>query len=100
MDVKNKKVAVALSGGVDSSVCALLLKQQGYEVVGITGKMTPMPSSDIVVQNAQKVADKLDIEFKVLNVSQHFEEKVIRYFEEGYKRGETPNPCAICNKFI
>ena len=99
---KNKmtKVAVALSGGVDSSVTALLLKQKGYEVIGITGKMNNLPASDIVCQNAKVVADKLEILHYILDLSQNFNEKVINYFDNGYLNSETPNPCAMCNKCI
>lgn len=95
-----KKVAVALSGGVDSSVTALLLKNKGYEVVGITGKMTNFPSSDDVCKNAKAVADKLGIEHYVLDLSEDFEKDVIKYFNESYLKSETPNPCAMCNKKI
>lgn len=95
-----KKVAVALSGGVDSSVTALLLKQQGYEVVGVTAKTTNSPEAEQVVKNAGRVAEKLEIPFYPLDVSDVFEEKVIKYFEESYKNGETPNPCIMCNKYM
>lgn len=94
------KVAVALSGGVDSSVTALLLKQKGYEVVGITGKMTHSPSAETVCQNAKAVADKLGIEHYVLDVSDAFQKQVIDYFDKSYLKSETPNPCAMCNKCI
>lgn len=94
------KVAVALSGGIDSAVTAALLLEQGYEVVGITGKMTCTEDSEQVVMNAKKVADKLNIEHFVVDVSEKFNQKIIKYFEESYKKGETPNPCIMCNKHI
>lgn len=95
-----KKVAVALSGGVDSSVTAYLLKQQGYDVIGITGKMTNNENSDTVIQNAKSVADYLGIEHYTIDAAKEFQEKVINYFDNSYKSGETPNPCIMCNKFI
>lgn len=95
-----KKVAVALSGGIDSSVCALLLKKQGFDVVGITGKMTNDNDSETVCQNAKAVAEKLDIEHYVLDLSEDFQKNIIDYFINSYKNGETPNPCIFCNKKI
>ena len=94
------KVAVALSGGIDSAVTAALLKEQGYEVVGITARMTCSEDAELVVQNANKVAQKLGIEHFVLDSTKEFEEKVIKYFESSYKEGKTPNPCILCNKYI
>ena len=76
-----KKVAVALSGGVDSSVTAYLLKQQGYDVIGITGKMTNNENSDTVIQNAKSVADYLGIEHYTIDAAKEFQEKVINYFD-------------------
>lgn len=96
----NKRVAVALSGGIDSAVTALLLKEQGYDVIAITGKMTCSCDFDIVIENAKKVADNLGIEHYTLDVSKDFANKVIDYFEASYKAGETPNPCIMCNKYI
>ena len=98
--VKNKKVAIALSGGVDSSVAALLLKNQGYEVVGITGKMVDDENFLIVCQNAKNVADKIGIKHYVLDLSEDFKKNIIDYFINAYKNGETPNPCIVCNKTI
>ena len=100
MERNGKKAVVALSGGVDSSVSALLLKQQGYEVIGLTGRMVNSPAAETVVQNAKIVADSLGIEHHVFDASEIFKQKVIDYFEKTYQSGETPNPCIMCNKFI
>ncbi len=94
------KVAVALSGGVDSSVTAFLLKEQGYDVIGVTAKTTCSPEAEQVIQNANKVAKKLEIPFYPLDVTEMFREKIIKYFEESYSKGETPNPCIMCNKYM
>lgn len=95
-----KKVVVALSGGIDSAVAAKLLLEQGYEVVGLTGKMTCSEESGVIVKNAKKVADRLGIEHCVYDATKVFEEKIINYFETSYREGLTPNPCIMCNKFI
>ena len=95
-----KKAVVALSGGVDSSVTALILKNCGYEVEGITGRMTDTEASDKVCENAEKVAHKLGIKHYVLDISQNFKNRVIDYFENSYAIGETPNPCIVCNEFF
>lgn len=105
-----EKVVVGLSGGVDSAVAAYLLKEQGYEVIGINMQVTPKNQgfeereggccslSD--VNDARAVADKLDIFFYVLNFRDIFEKKVIDYFIDDYLKGFTPNPCIACNKHI
>lgn len=97
---KQKTVVVAMSGGVDSSVTALLLQQQGYKVIGLTGKMTDTTSANTVVQNAKRVADMLGIELIVFNTIDRFQEKVIDYFVNSYKFGKTPNPCIMCNQYV
>lgn len=94
------KVAVALSGGLDSSVTCHLLKEQGFEVAAITAKMVDDENFEQVVQNAKMVADKIGIPHYVLNLSSIFNERVISYFENSYKNALTPNPCIMCNKFI
>lgn len=94
------KIAVAMSGGIDSSVTAFLLKQQGYDVIGISAQTMHDESSLQVIQNAKNVADKLEIPFYSLDVSDVFNEKVIKYFKDSYKAGETPNPCIMCNKYM
>lgn len=94
------KVAVALSGGVDSSVTAFLLKQAGHDVVGITANTTNSAEAQQVVKNAKSVADKLGIQFYEFDATKIFQDKVVKYFENSYKSGETPNPCIMCNKYM
>jgi tRNA-specific 2-thiouridylase len=101
-------VVVAMSGGVDSSVAAALLKQQGYDVIGMmlrlwseTGKEESnrccTPDSMAL---ARRVAAKLEIPFYVVDAKEIFHDTVVNYFLDGYARGETPNPCLICNRQI
>ncbi len=97
-----KKVVIGLSGGVDSSVAALLLKQSGYEVIGVT--MDLLPSTDLSssssIDDAKKVADKLGIPFYSLDFKDEFKKYVIDYFAKEYMAGKTPNPCIECNKHL
>jgi len=102
------KVVVALSGGVDSSVAAALLKAQGYDVIGMMLRLWSEPGKedsnrcctpDSMAQ-ARRVAAKLDIPFYVIDAKDVFRETVVQYFLDGYARGETPNPCLICNRQI
>lgn len=94
-----KKVIVAMSGGVDSSVTAYKMVEEGYDVTGITLSMG-RNCDEIAIGDAKKVAEKLNIKHKVLDVSKDFDENVINYFVNSYLLGETPNPCAKCNKFV
>ena len=118
----NKSVILAMSGGVDSSVAAYLLKQQGYNVTGVTMRLCEEycdnddvcgtgtadgASTDIElcpaasnIDLARSVADKLDMEFMVLDYRNEFQEFVINPFVESYEKGLTPNPCIECNKNI
>ena len=98
------KVVVGLSGGVDSSVAALLLKEAGYEVVGVSVLLNPEggnPNSCCSISAlhlARRVAAKLDIPFHTLDYSEGFRREIITYFIDEYRRGRTPNPCLLCNR--
>ena len=89
---------VALSGGVDSSVAAALLIEQGYSVIGVTLRFLPGTGGDAVEHAARCAADELGIELKVVDCSEEFEQRVIRPFCHAYLEGLTPNPCAVCNR--
>ncbi len=94
-----EKILVGMSGGVDSSVCAALLKQQGFTVGGVTLNLND--SFDIEnIADAKAVCDKLDIEHFSVELKDDFKNKVIDDFINEYISGRTPNPCIVCNKYI
>lgn len=106
-----KKVVVGMSGGVDSSVAAWLLKEQGYEVIGVTMQIWQDEDPGRVeenggccglsaVEDARRVASKLGIPYYVMNFKKDFKEKVIDYFMKEYLHGRTPNPCIACNRYV
>jgi len=103
-----KRVIVAMSGGVDSSVAAVMLKEQGYEVIGIALQTTDYSKflsnesggtccSIKDMEDARRVAEKIGIPFYVLNTEKVFDSLVVNYFINDYLQGRTPNPCAVCN---
>lgn len=91
-----EKIAVAMSGGVDSSVTAALLLEKGYDVVGVTMNLFPDDAS--AISDAQQVAKTLGIAHEVVNLQEKFQKNVIDYFLKSYANGETPNPCVVCNE--
>lgn len=104
-----KKVLLGMSGGVDSSVAAYLLQEQGYEVIGMTMKLwnddrfkkTDADGKEISgYADAKLIAEKLGIKFQVINFEKSFKKHVMDYFVKAYIEGETPNPCVACNKHV
>ncbi len=111
MSRKGKLVVVAMSGGVDSSAAAAILKKEGYEVIGVTMRLwtegnggSPVTHrrccSTEEAEDARRVCQVLDIPFYVLNFEAQFQTYVVDYFCREYLRGRTPNPCLACNKWI
>lgn len=98
----NKKVLLGMSGGVDSSVSAILLKEQGYDVIGITMKLwhDECNCSENMIYDAKSVCDKLGIPHLVFDFEKEFKDKVINNFISQYKEAKTPNPCIECNKYL
>lgn len=105
------KVVVGMSGGVDSSVAAYLLKEQGYDVIGVTMQIWQDEEQVMqeenggccglsAVDDARRVAAALEIPYYVMNFKKEFKEHVIDYFVEEYQNGRTPNPCITCNRYV
>ena len=101
-----KKVLLGMSGGVDSSVSAILLKKKGYEVIGATMKLwtgekkIDKEKNEKTINDAKKVCDELGIKHYVFDAQKEFEQCVINNFVSQYQNAETPNPCIECNKYI
>src|SRR5664279_668005 len=100
-----ERVVVGLSGGVDSSVAAYLLKNEGYDVIGVfminwkenIGSLTSGCSWEDDVTFAEMTAKKLDIPFQVVDLSEYYRKRVVDYMFAEYERGRTPNPDVLCN---
>lgn len=102
------KVVVGMSGGVDSSMAAALLQEEGYDVIGITLQVWEATGPEVeggccsnsAIDDARRVAFILGIPHYVMNFRSYFEETVVDYFAQSYLAGETPNPCLACNKYV
>lgn len=105
-DNKNTRIVVGMSGGVDSSVTALLLKQQGYEVIGIFMKNWDDTdefgycTAEADAEDVRRVCEQLDIPYYTVNFEKEYFDKVFSYFLDEYKAGRTPNPDVMCNREI
>ena len=111
VEKRRKRVVVAMSGGVDSSVAAALLVQEGYEVIGMMMRLWSEPSANGIaptnrcctpdqMADARRVANHLDIPFFVVDVQDHFRESIVQFFIDEHLAGRTPNPCIECNRKI
>jgi len=104
--IEKKKVSVAMSGGIDSAVAALLALEQGYEVSGVTMKLCPKITDDGTdltandIADAKAVCDKIGIEHTVYDLEDKFHNTVVKDFIDTYVSGGTPNPCIVCNKLL
>lgn len=109
--MSKKKVVIGMSGGVDSSVAAYLLKEKGYDVIGVTMQIWQDEEQAVqeenggccglsAVDDARRVANDLGIPYYVMNFKSEFKENVMDYFVDEYLQGRTPNPCIACNRFV
>lgn len=99
--MRSKRVLLGMSGGTDSSVSAILLKEQGYEVAGLTFRMFGEEDEEPeFIKDARKLADELSIPHYVMDIRHEFEQSVLHYFETEYLAGRTPHPCVFCNNHI
>ena len=100
LPVAKRKVAVALSGGLDSAVAALLLKEAGYEVIGIHMCLWDSPGFEYQANRAENICRILGIPYHQVDLQKEFESRVVDYFCQEYQQGRTPNPCVACNQHI
>lgn len=103
--MEKKRILVAMSGGVDSSAVCLMLRERGYEVLGMTMRVFDLPgqfgeddTEPDFLRSARRLADRLGIEHIVADVREEFRQSIVRYFVSEYRAGRTPNPCVVCNR--
>lgn len=108
MNKTREKIVVAMSGGVDSSVCAALMKERGHDVIGMMLRLWSVPGKEAenrcctvdAMNQARRIAAQLEIPFYAIDAKEFFRETVVDYFTSGYAQGITPNPCLVCNRHV
>ncbi len=98
--MNRKKVVLGLSGGVDSSTSAYMLQNDGYEVIGVTLICSEEQIGSKDLEDAKKLAKKLNIKHRILNVIDEFNKTIVKYFVDEYSEGRTPSPCVVCDEII
>lgn len=98
--MERKTVAIGMSGGVDSSVAACLLKDKGYNVIGVTLELLDNEETKKSIEDAKAICKKLDIKHYVCDLKEEFKEEIVQNFITAYKQGKTPNPCVLCNRLF
>lgn len=98
--MERKTIAIGMSGGVDSSVAACLLKDKGYNVIGVTLELLDNEETKKSIEDAKNICKKIDIKHYVCDLKKEFEEEIVQNFITAYKQGKTPNPCVLCNRLF
>lgn len=98
--MERKTVAIGMSGGVDSSVAACLLKDKGYNVIGVTLELLDNEETKKSIEDAKAICKKIDIKHYVCDLKEEFKEEIVQNFITTYKQGKTPNPCVLCNRLF
>ena len=98
--MERKTVAIGMSGGVDSSVAACLLKDKGYNVIGVTLELLDNEETKKSIEDAKAICKKIDIKHYVCDLKEEFKEEIVQNFIAAYKQGKTPNPCVLCNRLF
>lgn len=98
--MERKTVAIGMSGGVDSSVAACLLKDKGYNVIGVTLELLDNEETKKPIEDAKAICKKIDIKHYVCDLKEEFKEEIVQNFITAYKQGKTPNPCVLCNRLF
>lgn len=98
--MKEKTVVIGMSGGVDSSVAACLLKEQGYHIIGATMYLLDNEETKKAIKDAKKICKQIGIDHYIFDLREEFKQKIIKNFIDSYQKGQTPNPCILCNRLF
>lgn len=98
--MERKTVAIGMSGGVDSSVAACLLKDKGYNVIGVTLELLDNEETKKSIEDAKTICEKIGIKHYIYDLKKEFKEEIIQNFITAYQQGKTPNPCVLCNRLF